>query len=78
MKEFQSAYRSMFAAPTNHLQKIEFIMTNVYCSDITFERTPEFKHRYLPFKTVNLNESCVCLRVQANCLEQTINVCTGY
>ncbi len=80
-KNFNQLIAAYFAAPTDHVQKMEFHMTKILCCDITFECVPKFDHSYLPFKTVKLDESCQFVseykptpQTISHWLGQTINV----
>ena len=55
-KNFNQLITAYFAAPTNHVQKLEFNMTKIHCNDISFECIPQLDQCYLPFKTIQLNQ----------------------
>ena len=55
-KNFNQLIAAYFAAPTNHVQKLEFNVTKIECHDISFECIPQLDQRYLPFKTILLGD----------------------
>ena len=57
-KNFNKLIAAYFAAPTDHVQKMEFHMIKIQCYDVTFESFPEVDHRYLPFKIVKFDKTC--------------------
>ena len=57
-KNFNQLTAAYFAAPTNHMQKLEFTYTKIKCYDVSFECMPKIDQRYLPFKTIKLDHTC--------------------
>ena len=53
-KCFNQLIAAYFAAPTDHIQKLQFTETTIKCCDVSYERIPELEQRYLPFKTIEL------------------------
>ena len=56
-KNFNKLIMAYFAAPTDHVQKMEFHMTKIQCNDVAHECI-QLDQRYLSFKTLKLDESC--------------------
>ena len=54
---FNQLISSYFAASTHHVQKIEFSLIRIRCSDVAYEFGPKIDERYLSYKTIELN-SC--------------------
>lgn len=55
-KNFNQLIAAYFAAPTDHMQKLEFNVTKIKCCDISYDCIPQLDHRYLPFKTIMLED----------------------
>ena len=52
---FNQLMTSYYAATTDHVQKMEFSLIRIRCSDVAYEFGPKIDERYLSYKTVELN-----------------------
>ena len=57
-KSFNQLISAYFAAPTDHMQKLEFTRTKIKCCDVSLECMPKIDQRYLPFKTIKFDHTC--------------------
>ena len=52
---FNQLITSYFASPTDHVQKMEFSLIRIRCSDVAYEFGPKIDECYLSYKTIELN-----------------------
>ena len=57
-ERFDQLISAYFAAPTDHMQRLEFSGTDVQCSDISDDCSPIVDQHYLQFKMINLDSLC--------------------
>ena len=55
-KNFNQLITAYFAAPTDHMQKLQITRAKIKCNDISYECSPRIDQRYLAFKTLELND----------------------
>ena len=55
-KNFNQLITAYFAAPTDHMQKLQISCAKIKCSDISYECSPRIDQRYLAFKTLELDD----------------------
>ena len=54
-ENFNNLMTTYFAAPTDHMQKLQITRAKIKCSDVAFECSPTIDQKYLDFKTVELD-----------------------
>ena len=54
-KSFNQLITAYFAAPTDHVQKLEFSHTKIKCSDISDDCSPTVDEHYFQFKAIELD-----------------------
>ena len=57
-KSFNELITAYFAAPTDHMQKLQFTETKIKCHDVSFEIIPEIDQGHLRFKMIEFEETC--------------------
>ena len=57
-KSFNQLITAYFAAPTDHVQKMEFSHVKIECSDISDDYSPTVDEHYLQFKAIELDDMC--------------------
>ena len=55
---FNQLISAYFAAPTDHMQRLEFSETHIQCSDVSDDCCPIVDQQYLQFKMINLDSQC--------------------
>ena len=52
---FNQLITSYFAAPTDHMQKMDFSSINIKCFDVAYDFGPKIDQRYLSFKSIEFD-----------------------